>query len=137
MSPLPSLARTAFGLALLAALVFWGQIDLRALLLLRAAPSAVVTCLGLLCLSLVLAALRWSILLRAFGVSIPFVNVFHFVAIGLMANVLLLGMAGGDAIRGIYAWRALGRDGGRVAVSYQCSRIACLPCSLCCSYPSP
>jgi glycosyltransferase 2 family protein len=121
-----SLARTAFGLALLAALVFWGQIDLRALLQLRAAPSAVVTCLGLLCLSLVLAALRWSILLRAFGVSIPFVNVFHFVAIGLMANVLLLGMAGGDAIRGIYAWRALGRGGGRVAVSVLADRLFAL-----------
>src|SRR6202048_2623960 len=121
-----SLARIALGLAMLAALVFGGQIDPRALLELSAAPLAVVICLVLLCVALPLAALRWSILLRALGVSIPFVNVFHFVAIGLMANVLLLGMAGGDTIRGIYAWRALGRGGGRVAVSVLADRLFAL-----------
>jgi uncharacterized protein (TIRG00374 family) len=121
-----SLARIALGLAMLAALVFWGQIDPRALLELSAAPLAVVICLVLLCVALPVAALRWSILLRALGVSIPFVNVFHFVAIGLMANVLLLGSAGGDAIRGIYAWRALGRSGGRVAVSVLADRLFAL-----------
>jgi uncharacterized membrane protein YbhN (UPF0104 family) len=108
---------------LLAALVFWGQIDLRALLKLAAAPSAIVACLVLLCLALPIAALRWSVLLRALGVSIPFVNLLHFVAIGVLANVLLLGSAGGDAVRGIYAWRALGRGGGRVAVSVLADRL--------------
>jgi hypothetical protein len=37
--------------------------------------------------------------------------------------VLLLGSAGGDAVRGIYAWRALGRSGGRVAVSVLADRL--------------
>jgi uncharacterized membrane protein YbhN (UPF0104 family) len=111
------------GLALLAALVFWGQIDLKVLLGLTAAPWAVVTCLALLFLALPVAALRWSILLRALGVSISFVNLFHFVAIGVLTNVLLLGSAGGDAIRGIYAWRAIGRSGGRVAVSILADRL--------------
>ena len=119
----PALARTALGLALLAALVFWGQLDLRALLELSAAPSAVVTCLALLLLSLLVAAVRWAILLRALGVSIRFVDLLHFVAIGILANVLVLGSVGGDAIRGIYAWRALGRSGGRVAVSVLADRL--------------
>jgi uncharacterized protein (TIRG00374 family) len=118
-----SLAKTALGVALLAALVFWGKIDLNVLLELTAAPSAVVTSLALLLLALPVAALRWGIFLRALGVSIPFVNLFHFVAIGLLTNVLLLGSAGGDAIRGIYAWRALGGSGGRVAASVLADRL--------------
>jgi uncharacterized membrane protein YbhN (UPF0104 family) len=117
------LAKTALGLALLAALIFWGKIDLNVLLELTAAPSAVVTCLALLFLALPVAAFRWGILLRALGVSLPFVNLFHFVAIGLLTSVLLLGTAGGDAIRGIYAWRALGRSGGRVAASILADRL--------------
>jgi hypothetical protein len=118
-----SLAKTALGLTLLAALVFWGQIDLKMLRELTAAPSAVVTCLALLFLALPVAAVRWGTLLRALGVPIPFVNLFHFVAIGLLTNILLLGSAGGDATRGIYAWRALGRSGGRVAVSILADRL--------------
>jgi uncharacterized membrane protein YbhN (UPF0104 family) len=121
-----SLAKTALGVALLAALVFWGKIDLNVLLEFTAAPSAVVTSLALLLLALPVAALRWGIFLRALGVSIPFVNLFHFVAIGLLTNVLLLGSAGGDAIRGIYAWRALGRGGARVTVSVLADRLSSL-----------
>jgi uncharacterized membrane protein YbhN (UPF0104 family) len=118
-----SLARTALGLALLAALVFWGQIDLRALLELSATPSIVVACVALLLLTLPVAAIRWGILLRALGASIPFLNLLHFVAIGVLANVLVLGSAGGDTVRGIYAWRALGRSGGRVAASVLADRL--------------
>jgi uncharacterized membrane protein YbhN (UPF0104 family) len=117
------IARTALGLAVLGALVFWGQIDVRALLALSAAPSAIVACIALLLLTLPVAAIRWGILLRAVGASIPFLNLLHFVAIGVLTNVLLLGSTGGDAIRGIYAWRALGRSGGRVAVSVLADRL--------------
>jgi len=63
---LTSLARTALGVALLAALVVWGQIDLRALLELT--PSAVVTCLALLLVLLPIAAVRWAVLLQVVGV---------------------------------------------------------------------
>src|SRR5262245_7580849 len=118
-----NLAKMALGVTLLAALVFWGKIDLNVLLELTAAPWAVVTCLALLFLALPVAALRWGIFLRALGVSIPFFNLLHFVAIGLLTNVLLLGSAGGDAVRGIYAWRSLGRSGGRVAVSVLADRL--------------
>jgi glycosyltransferase 2 family protein len=120
------LAKTVLGLTLLVSLVFWGKIDLHVLLELTVTPLAVVTCLALLFLAIPVAALRWGILLRALGVAIPFVNLFHFVAIGLLMNVLLLGTAGGDAIRGIYAWRALGRDGTRVTVSVLADRLSIL-----------
>jgi uncharacterized protein (TIRG00374 family) len=118
---LTGLARTAVGVALLAVLVFWGQIDLRALLELT--PSAVVTCLAILLVSLPIAALRWAVLLQVVGVSLRFVDLLHFVAIGVLGNVLLLGNIGGDAIRGLYAWRALGRSGGRIAVSILADRL--------------
>jgi uncharacterized membrane protein YbhN (UPF0104 family) len=121
-----SLPKAALGVTLLAALVVWGKIDLNVLLELTDAPSAVVTCLAFLFLALPVAALRWGIFLRALGVSIPFVTLFHFVAIGLLTNVLLLGSAGGDAIRGIYAWRALGGSGARVAVSVIADRLSVL-----------
>ena len=65
-------ARTALGVALLAALVFWGQIDLRALLELT--PSAVMSCLAILLVSIPIAAVRWAILLRVVGVSIRFLD---------------------------------------------------------------
>lgn len=117
------LARTTLGFALLVALVYWGQIDLKALLELSATPSSVMTCLGLLFVTMLVGAFRWSILLRALRVSVPFVNLLHFVAIGILTNVLLLGSAGGDVIRGIYAWRAVGRSGGRIAVSVLADRL--------------
>ena len=121
---LTGLARAALGVALLAALVLWGQIDLRALLELT--PSAIVTCLALLLVSLPIAALRWAVLLQVVGVSLRFVDLLHFVAIGVLGNVLLLGSIGGDAIRGLYAWRALGRSGGRIAVSVLADRLLSL-----------
>src|SRR5436190_20126173 len=118
------IARTILGVALLAALVFWGQIDLQALLELT--PSAVMMCLVILLVSIPLAAVRWAILLRVIGVPIRFVDLLHFVAIGVLTNVLLLGSLGGDAVRGLYAWRALGRSGGRVAVSLLADRLLSL-----------
>ena len=100
--------------------------------ILSATPLAVVACVALSLLTLPVAAIRCGILLRALGASIPFVDLLHFVSIGVLTNVLLLGGPGGDALRGIYAWRALGRSGGRIAC--RCLPIGCLPCSLSCSH---
>jgi uncharacterized protein (TIRG00374 family) len=111
------------GLALLAALFFFGQLDVRALLTLIGMPSVLIVSMGLVVLTLPLAALRWSLLLRAFGFSIPFVNLFHFVAIGTLTNLLLFGPVGGDALRAIYAWRALGQGSGRIIISVLADRL--------------
>src|SRR5437764_14775077 len=86
---LTGLTRAALGLALLAALVVWGQIDLRALLELT--PSAVVACLALLLVSLPIAAVRWAVLLQVVGVSLRFMDLLHFVALGALRHELLLG----------------------------------------------
>jgi hypothetical protein len=118
------IAKAVLGLALLAALLFWGQIDLKALSQLVGNPTAVVGCLALLLAALPLAAVRWSILLRALGLSISFVNLLHFVGIGVLANTLLIGSVGGDAVRGLYAWRAVGRTGDRIALSIVADRLS-------------
>ena len=118
------IAKTVLGLVLLAALLFWGQIDLKALSQLVRDPTAVVGCLALLLVCLPLGALRWRVLLRPLGVSIPFVNLLHFFNIGVLANMFLLGSAGGDAVRGLYAWRATGRTGDRIAVSVLADRLS-------------
>ena len=118
------LAKTALGLGLLAVLLIWGQIDLRALGQLADHLPAVVGCLVLLLATLPLAALRWGILLRALGVSISFVNLLHFVGIGVLSNMFLFGTMGGDAVRGLYAWRAAGGTGDRVAVSVLADRVS-------------
>jgi glycosyltransferase 2 family protein len=118
-----TLVKAAAGLALLGVLVYLGRIDLGALFHLSDAPWAIAVSAGLALLSLPLAALRWGIILRALAVPIPFGSLFHFVAIGVLTNVLLLGTTGGDAVRGLYAWRALDRGGGRVAVSVLADRL--------------
>jgi uncharacterized protein (TIRG00374 family) len=117
-----TIAKTTLGLAVLAALFVWGQIDLKSLAQLSGNLPAVVGCLVLLLLTLPLAALRWGILLRALGVSISFANLLHFVGIGVLTNMFLLGSMGGDAVRGLYAWRAVGGTGDRVAVSVLADR---------------
>src|SRR5262249_6715391 len=121
-----TLVKAGAGLILLGVLVYLGRIDFAGLAGLGDTPWAGVTCGGLVLLSLPLASLRWALLLRALGVSIPFGTVFHFVAIGALTNVLLLGTAGGDAVRGLYAWRALGGSGGRVAASVMADRLMSL-----------
>jgi uncharacterized membrane protein YbhN (UPF0104 family) len=119
-----AIGKTALGLALLAALFFWGQIDLKALVQLADNLPAVIACLVLMLLTLPLAAIRWGVLLRALGVSISFVNLLHFVGIGILTNMFVVGNVGGDAVRGVYAWRAVGRTGDRIAVSVLADRIS-------------
>jgi hypothetical protein len=119
-----AIAKAALGLALLAALLFWGQIDVEALFQLVRDPAAVFGCLALLLVCLPLGALRWRVLLGPLGVSIPFVNLLHFFNIGVLANMFLFGSAGGDAVRGLYAWRATSRTGDRIAMSVLADRLS-------------
>ena len=111
------LIKAALGVALLAALIYWGQIDLRTMAGLGEVPGAVLGCMALVALTWVLGALRWLILLRALGISIPFIDLFYFINIAATLNVFLLGSTGGDAARILYVWRAMGRKSGRAAIS--------------------
>jgi glycosyltransferase 2 family protein len=77
-------------------------------------------------MTLPLTTLRWAILLRALGISLPFLSLFHFVAIGMVTSMLLPGTTGGDAVRGVYAWRAAGGSGGRIGLSILADRMLAL-----------
>jgi glycosyltransferase 2 family protein len=118
--------KTVIGVGLLGALFLFGRIDLNALSTLIDAPAAIAICAAMVFLSTILAALRWGILLRALGLCIPFSSLFHFVAIALLANLFLLGPTGGDAVRGVYAWRAIGGASGRIAASVLADRLVSL-----------
>jgi len=118
--------KAIIGLGLLAALVVLGRIDLKALSVLGQAPAAVALCGALILLTIPLTALRWGIVLRVLGLSIPFASLLHIVAISLLANVFLFGPTTGDAVRGVYAWRAIGGASGRVAVSIVADRLISL-----------
>ena len=111
------------GVGLLGALFLWGRIDLRALSGLADAPWTVAACTLLVFLLLPLGALRWGLLLRALDISIPFAKLFHFVSIGMVMNMFLLGSVGGDAARGLYAWRAVGDGSARIAISLVADRL--------------
>jgi uncharacterized protein (TIRG00374 family) len=121
-----AIVKIVIGLGLLGTLFLFGRIDVKALSMLIDAPAAILLCAALVLLSTALAALRWGILLQALGLQIPFSSVFHFVAIALVANLFLLGPTGGDAVRGVYAWRAIGGASGRVAASVLVDRLLSL-----------
>jgi uncharacterized membrane protein YbhN (UPF0104 family) len=120
------LVKATIGLGLITALVLIGRLDLRALAVLPETPGAIALSGALILLTLPLAALRWGLVLRSLGLSLPFASLFHFVAIALLANLFSFGPSAGDAIRGIYAWRAIGGASARVAVSILAERLLTL-----------
>src|SRR5262245_21994310 len=93
--------KVAVGLGLLGALFLWGRIDLRALSGIAGSPWTLAACTLLIFLLLPLGALRWGLLLGALAIPIPFTKLFHFVGIGMVMNMFLLGSVGGDAARGL------------------------------------
>lgn len=119
-------AKTAVGLAIVAFLLFFGRIDLHTVARLSAIPVPMLSCLGLMCSALLLSVFRWALLLRALGLPIALISLYHFVAVGVLTSTLLLGSTGGDAVRAVYAWRAAGRGAARIAVSLLADRMLAL-----------
>jgi glycosyltransferase 2 family protein len=115
--------KVAVGLGLLGVLFLWGRIDLQAFSGLAESPLTVIACTLLIFLLLPLGALRWGLLLEALEISLPFAKLFHFVSIGMVLNLFLLGSVGGDAARGLYVWRAVGHGSSRIAVSLVVDRL--------------
>jgi len=118
-----TLAKLAAGLLLLAVLLHFGNIDLSALKVLLDRPWTVAAAGALVLATLPLGALRWGIMLRLLGAPLPFVPLFHIQCIATVTNQFLLGPASADAVRGLYAWRALQGRAGVVAVSILADRI--------------
>lgn len=115
--------RLAVGLALLALLVRYGYIDVYAVGDLFGSPLAIFACAALVFATIPLLALRWRMLLRPLGISLPVMTSFHIVNIAMMLQVFLLGALGADAVRLLYAWRAVRHGSGRIAVSVLADRI--------------
>jgi uncharacterized protein (TIRG00374 family) len=111
------LARGLISIGLLAALLYRQSIDLRVLKALGDQYWMAVAAGALILLTLPLGAWRWFFLLRLLGIALPFGPVFHIQCIGTSVSQLLFGPTSGDAIRGVYAWRALRRGAPRIATS--------------------
>jgi glycosyltransferase 2 family protein len=112
-----ALTRLVIGVAVLAALFHFGNLDLSALVPLGRAPWTIAAAAALILLTLPLANLRWSIVLRALGIALPFTSLLRITCISTLVGQVLLGPTSGDAVRGIYAWRMVRVGGGRIAVS--------------------
>jgi glycosyltransferase 2 family protein len=120
--PVATAIKVALALALLVALFYYGSIDLGALHGLTRAPGAVAVAALLVLLTLPLAALRWSIILRILGLPLPLMSLLHVQCIATVTSQFLLGTASADAVRGVYAWRALRGHTPRIAVSLLADR---------------
>jgi glycosyltransferase 2 family protein len=114
--------KVALGLTLLVALLYYGNIDFGSFRNLTRAPGAVAASAFLILLTLPLAALRWSIILRILGLPLPLTALLHVQCIATVTGQFLLGTASADAVRGIYAWRALRGHSPRIAVSLLADR---------------
>ena len=117
------LLKITISILLLAALVHWGRIDLHTLSAVADIPGTVIAAGGLVLLTLPLAALRWSIVLRLLGTPLPFRPLFHMLAMATLSAQFLFGVVSGDAIRGVYAWRALRGRSTRIAISIFADRL--------------
>lgn len=118
-----TLVKLAVGVLLLAALLYFGSIDFNALAALLDRPWAVAAAGFLVLLTIPLGALRWGILLRLLGARLPLVPLLHIQCIATVTNQFLFGPASADAVRGIYAWRALRGSAGIIAASVLADRI--------------
>jgi hypothetical protein len=70
--------------SLIAALFYFGRIDATSILVLVDHPWAIGITIGLTLLLLPLAALCWRLVLQSLKLKIRFIDLFHFVCIGLL-----------------------------------------------------
>lgn len=117
------IAKVLLGLGLICMLLLVGQINLRSVFALASRPYVVVIAFLLIYLTIPLGAYRWVIVLRIFGLTLPFRLAYHFTAIGVVAGIFLPGFIGADTVRVAYAWRDLGYGPGRIAFSILLDRL--------------
>ena len=120
---LATLLKTVAGILVLAALLYFGSIDFSALAALLERPWSIAMAAVLVLLTLPLAALRWGIILRLLDAPLPPMSLLHIQCIATITNQLMFGPASADAVRGLYAWRALRGKAGVVAASLLADRI--------------
>jgi len=114
--------KAAAGLGLVlwyAANLNWDEV---VLLLKQCAPISLVAAAGLIGVSIVLATVRWVLLLRPFGVSLPYCNASFMTLIAVFYNVFTPGGIAGDAIRAVQA-KGFGFAGSHAMSSVVTDRI--------------
>src|SRR3990172_10836151 len=116
------LVKLALGGILLFLLFTRGAINLDALRPLAEQPAAVAVAALLILSTLIFAAIRWSIILRVLGLPLPLLSLLHIQNIATFAGQFLLGTASADAVRGVYAWRALRERPARITLSILADR---------------
>ena len=110
-------ARFVTGIAVLAALYYFGFLDLRAHAPLGRAPWTVVAAAGLFLITLPIATWRWAIVLRALSVTAPLVPLLRIICISTFVGQVSFGPTSADAVRGISLWSLLRYGAGRIAIS--------------------
>lgn len=118
--------KVALALLLIFVLFYRGDIDTGSLRAATHRPGTVIAVGLMILITLPLAALRWSIILRVLDIPIPLMPLVHIQNIATFAGQFLLGTASADAVRGIYAWRALRGRSARIAVSILADRALAL-----------
>jgi uncharacterized membrane protein YbhN (UPF0104 family) len=97
--------KLALGILILCGLLRFGTIDLTLLEGLYRHPLDICVALALILAGIAISTLRWTILLKAGNIVLPFLTVFRLQWIGLFFSIVLPGSVGGDAARAYYLCR--------------------------------
>ncbi len=100
--------KVAIGAGLIVWLILSGTLDFGALSLFLERPSLLVANVGVFALSVILASLRWRLLLRLADIHISIGRAVQLTMTGLFFNVVLPGNIGGDVLKAIYVARGAG-----------------------------
>ena len=104
---IPGWARVVVSLALLAFLVWWLPVDRVWAAMQRIRPTQWLFGFVVLVVGQGLAALKWAVLLRAAGAPVGFREIFRAHQAGLLSNIFLPSVIGGDVVRlGVLARRS-------------------------------
>ncbi len=86
---------------------------------LRVAPLAIVAAVALNVVGILVATVRWRLVLVAYGAthSLPLLRLLRLYLIGLFYNTFVPGAVGGDVVRGVATRQAFGKDGTSAALA--------------------
>jgi uncharacterized protein (TIRG00374 family) len=104
-SRLVFLAKAALAVALVVWLVESGNLDMRAMRIYVERPLLLLLDLALFWLGVVIATLRFGVLLGLAEVRVPFVTLFRLQMTAIFFNVVIPGNIGGDVVKALYVAR--------------------------------
>lgn len=117
------LCKILFATLLLLFLFNYGQLDLKLISIVLHQKFLVISALFFLMLGLLLGGFRWWILLRITDVNVKLLFILKLYLIGGFFSTYLPGAIGGDAVRGLYIYRAQKDARAKVIFSIVVDRI--------------